>query len=159
MLSDKNLQKTIIKVAISSFVITLFIAAPFVIRRISKEDGESKPGSKVVRYGTKRFAWGDSSGEKDAQSAEDGSSASEKQLKPSFGNLPHQLFPGNRPFSLDFHKLPTDFLTPQQPEIMRRALVKIRELNLAELAALEAQQAMANNYEKPNQASGRQHAQ
>ncbi|PKL45639.1 MAG: hypothetical protein CVV41_01170 [Candidatus Riflebacteria bacterium HGW-Riflebacteria-1] len=150
MLNNPGLRKILIKVVMASFVLTLLIAAPYIARRLPKADSEKKSGSKVIRYGTKGFSW--NTGQNDTESATGESSA--KQLKPSFGNLPNELFPGNRPFSLDFHKLPLDFMIPQQPEITRTAVTKIRQLQAAEFAAVEAQQAMAKNYDKPQSVIG-----
>ncbi|PKL47812.1 MAG: hypothetical protein CVV42_11765 [Candidatus Riflebacteria bacterium HGW-Riflebacteria-2] len=151
MLNDPALKKIVIRVVVVSFVLTLLVAAPYIARRLPQSDGETKPGSKVIRYGTKRFSWNNSKGEDDQSSTGE---ISTKQLKPSFGNLPNELFPGNRPFSLNFHKLPLDYMIPQQPEVTRTAIRKIRQFQVAELAAFEAQQAMARNYEKPQLNNG-----
>lgn len=145
MLNDPGLKKIIVRVVVASFALTLLVAAPYIARRLSKSDGEKKPGSKVIRYGTKRFSWNNAKGEDDQSS---NTEISTTQLKPSFGNLPNELFPGNRPFSLDFHKLPMDYMTPQQPEVTRTVLRKIKQFQVAELAAIAAQQTMAKNYER-----------
>ncbi len=59
-----------------------------------------------------------------------------------------------RTFSLDFHKLPLEYMTPQQPEVIRTVLVKIKQLQAAELAAVEAQQAVAQHYDKSRRKVG-----
>jgi len=145
MLNDPGLKKIIIRVVVVSFALTLLVAAPYIAGRLRRSDGDKKSGSKVIRYGTKRFSWNSAKGEDDQPATGE---IATKQLKPSFGNLPNELFPGNRPFSLDFHKLPLDYLTPQQPEITRTAGIKIKQFQVAELAAINAQQAMAKNYER-----------
>ncbi|EKD81987.1 MAG: hypothetical protein ACD_39C01534G0003 [uncultured bacterium] len=147
MLNNKDLQKIFIRVALASFVITLLIAVPYISRRMPKEDAPARGNSSVIRYGLRPIAT-PAAGNSDASGVLNTGRASEKQVKPSFGNLPNELFPGNRPFSLDFHKLPVDYLEPQQPEVTRAAISQIRQLQIADLAALEAQQAMAKNYDK-----------
>lgn len=149
MLSNPSVRKIVIRVVFASFVLTLLIAFPYIVKRVRQTDGEKKSGSKVIRYGTKKFAW--NAGR--AENTETGE-VSTKQLKPSFGNLPNELFPGNRPFSLDFHKLPLDYMVPQQPEVIRSALVRIKQLQVAELAAIEAQQAVAQVYDKSRRKAG-----
>jgi len=152
MLNDPGLRKIVIRVVVASFVLTLLVAAPFIAKRMRQSEGAKKSGSKVIRYGTKRFSW--NSGQSDETDSASGE-VSEKQLKPSFGNLPNELFPGNRPFSLDFHKLPLDYMTPQQPEITRTVVRKIKQFQVAELAAYEAQQLMAKNYERAQPDDGK----
>lgn len=148
-MENKDLRNFYIRAVVIPVVLVLLIAAPFLYRRYTQTDDAKKTGSKVVRYGTRHFSWGK---DKEAEELDVRIGvASDKQLKPSFGNLPHELFPGNRPFSLDFHKLPLDFLVPQSPEITRTAIVKIRQLQIADFAALEAQQAMARNNEKASE--------
>jgi len=145
MLSNPLLRKIIIRVVVASFLLTLLIAAPYIARRLPQPEGEKKAESKVVRYGTKGFSW--NTGKENENQASTGDVAA-TQLKPGFGTLPNELFPGNRPFSLDFHKLPLDYMVPQQPEVTRTVTRKLKEFQIAELAAIEAQQAMAKNYER-----------
>jgi len=145
MLNDPRLRKIVIRVVVVSFALTLLVAAPYIAKRMPKGEDGKKSGSKVIRYGTKKFSW--NTGQSDETDSTSGD-ISAKQLKPSFGNLPNELFPGNRPFSLDFHKLPLDYMVPQQPEVTRTVLRKIKQFQVAELAAFEAQQSMAKNYER-----------
>ncbi|MBU1106327.1 MAG: hypothetical protein KKB51_06640 [Candidatus Riflebacteria bacterium] len=147
MFNNKDLQVIFIKVALASFVLTLLIAAPYIAKRASGKTGESAGGA-VERAGEKLAVKAVSEGADDVFALFKTGKASEKQVKPSFGNLPNELFPGNRPFSLDFHKMPVEYLVPPAPEVTRTSILRIRELKMAELEAIEAQQAMAKNYDK-----------
>lgn len=153
MLNNKELQKIFIKVTLASFALTLVIAAPYITKRLSRGDNKNAAPRAVSRSvdNQKPMIAAD---ENDTFALLNVGKASEKQVKPGFGNLPSELFPGNRAFALDFHKLPLDYMVPQQPEITRTAILRIRELQIADLAAVEAQRAMAKNYEKTPKEEG-----
>lgn len=151
-MANKDLLNFFIRTVLIPSVLVLLFAAPYIYRRYTQVEAVKNTGSKIIRYGTKNFSWG-----KEQKSEEsDGTSgvASARQLKASFGNLPHELFPGNRQFHLDFHQLPVEFLVPQPPEVIRMAITNIKQLQMADIAALEAQQAIARNNENASEGRG-----
>lgn len=52
-------------------------------------------------------------------------------IKPDFGKRPIELFPGNKAFSLSFHKLSKSKLTPQSAQNTRIAKARIKILKNA----------------------------
>lgn len=148
MLNNKDLQAIFFKVAIASFVLTLLIAAPYITKRSADKAGINEAAAGVEKAGAGQAVVAASGGADDVFAALNVGKASDHQVKPGFGNLPNELFPGNRPFSLDFHKMPVDYLVPQAPEVTRTSILRIKELKVADLAAIEAQQAMAKNYDE-----------
>ncbi len=71
-------------------------------------------------------------------SHKDESSSSRLVLRPEFGKLPGELFPGKKSFSLNFHQLSKEMLTPQSAENTRAAKHRIRLLQEAVIRAEKA---------------------
>ncbi len=57
MLNDPGLRKNLVRAVVVLLLISLLIAVPYIAKRMPQGEGEKKSGSKVIRYGTKRFSW------------------------------------------------------------------------------------------------------
>lgn len=145
MLNKKHLQILFIKVAGISFLITLLLAAPYISRRapaILKSLTSENTVSNTV--GDRTATQGGDAGSSSLEELMKSRKAAGSQIKPSFDSLPVQFFSSNQAFSLNFHKIPADYLVPQAPEVTRSALVRLKELKLADSQAIAEQQAVAN---------------
>ncbi len=132
-----------VKITAVSFILTLIIAAPYISRRAPEIIRSlTKTGDQKVVETAARVDPGNQGGDELADLMTP-KKASGKQVKPSFDNLPVELFSSNQAFALDFHKLPVDYLVPQAPEATRNALAMIRQLRDADLKAFAAQKEIA----------------
>lgn len=144
MLNNKNVRKLFFRVTAISFFVTLLLAAPYISRKApelmrSLADNKPSPDSESVsRHAPPRTDSGF-----DLEQLMATRKASGKQVKPSFDSLPSEFFSLNQPFSLDFHKLPLEYLAPQAPEITRNSLALIKQLKEAEAKAFKEQQNIA----------------
>ncbi len=132
-----------IKVMAGSFLLTLILAAPYLSRRAPELykslTSPAEPQSAAPAATTHNAT------PEDEQLAAllATRKASGKQVKPSFDSLPVQFFPNNQAFSLDFHKLPTDYLVPQAPEVTHNAVALIKQFRDADQKAFDEQRRIA----------------
>ena len=132
-----------LRVMALSFLVTLLLAAPYISRKapeLIRSLSDKTPKSTVATT-NEVSAPGTENTELEELMAD--RRASGRQVKPTFDNLPAEFFSANKPFSLDFHRLPVDYLAPQAPETTRNALALIRKIKEAEEKAFSEQQKIA----------------
>ncbi len=147
MLNNKHIRALFIKVMAISFFLTLLLAAPYISRKAPNllKSLSGRGGSEQVTDTVAVESPSDNLSRDTLEGLMATRKASGKQVKPSFDNLPVELFSSNQPFALDFHKLPVDYLVPQAPEVTRKAGSMIKQLKAADMAAIKEQQQISSN--------------
>ena len=146
MLADSMKKRGNWRLIVVLLALGLIITGIILLRRKSDAGITAKKGNKIIRYGTGKFDWSDQK-----SAPKEDADVPPGQLVPEFGELPRELFPGNRPFSLDFHQLPTDYLMPQSPEAVRTTMENFNRLKTANKKALLSQQELAERFAAPQE--------
>lgn len=132
-----------IKVMAGSFLLTLILAAPYLSRRAPELFKSLTRPADLQPTAPATTATNDTPKDAQLEALLATRQASGKQVKPSFDSLPLQFFPNNQAFSLDFHKLPTDYLVPQAPEVTHNAVALIKQFRDADQKAFDEQKRIA----------------
>ncbi len=127
MLSNKLIFKMFIKVSLLSFVLTWFVYGTYLVLT-RKTGGQNSTAIEKADIKDQSAHSADILPLPEEETAVSGTL--QHILKPSFGKLPGELFPGNT-FNLNFHRLPREMMTPQCAANTRAAAFKIKELQIA----------------------------
>ncbi|MDD2997512.1 MAG: hypothetical protein PHV05_00545 [Candidatus Riflebacteria bacterium] len=149
MLNKKWLGRLFLKVTGISFLLTLLLAFPYISRKapvLIKSFADKPASDSSSRHQNSEIST--SSTNEELEQMMRHRKASEKQLKPAFNKSDADFFSANKAFSLDFHKLPVEFLVPQPPETIRKAVTFIKMLKEADHKAFEIRQSVIGGNKK-----------